>query len=304
MNKKTIFQFVAIMIFAFNISCSDSLKTGWDYQVDNPLNTDITFKVDNDEYTIPAKSMQTIKISQGKHTLTYNGSSVNFVTKVNSNKYVTILNPTLSNYMLHAIFYVRKDASNQNMDDLYEKYSHEYQSGDVVVKLPVKVINTLIIEKQHHEWAYGLDEEVKEEIGARQGTQKVYTKLYREQDYIHEFAKEWPAGWIKFPVNSKALNEQAPYVFPTASLMCDCDVYNDKVKEYEGKWNKMIADPSNIFQDVAQLSHDASTNVIAEYSEIYRKCSKGENSAAFEEAKDRLSKEMNYLTDASTFIVK
>lgn len=66
----------------------------------------------------------------------------------------------------------------------------------------------------------------------------------------------------------------------------------------------MIADPSNIFQDVAQLSHDASTNVIAEYSEIYRKCSKGENSAAFEEAKDRLSKEMNYLTDASTFIVK
>lgn len=304
MNKKTIFQFFAMIIFTLSISCTDNLKPGWAYQVDNPLDKDISIKVDNNEYTIPANSMKTITISQGKHTLTYNGNSVNFVTKVNSNKYVTIMNPTLSNYMLHAHFYVRKDASNNSIEDLYNKYSHEYQSGDVVVKLPVEVLNGLFIEKEHHGWVFGLHEEAKEEIGARQGSKKVYTKLYRENDYIKEFAKEWPAGWAKFPVNSKPLSEQPAYIFPTEYLISDCNALNEKIKEYEDKWNKIIADPSDIFQEVAKLSSNATNNVISEFSEIYSKCSAGQNGAAFREVKDRLDEEMNYLTYASTFIIE
>lgn len=303
---------MVLIILGLNISCSNTyrLQPKWEYQVDNPLSTDITIKVDNSKYKIPAKSTLPIKLSQGKHTLTYNGSSVNFVTKVNSNKNVTIMNPTLSNYMIYSIIYVKKEAKNNSVSEYAPLYNNEYQlDKGGVVELPVKVLNSLFIDRANYHWTYGLDEEMKAKVDPSASPKEraliLYriepTKLYREEDYIKEFSKEWPAYWPKFPVNSKPLSEQTPYIFPTLSLITDCDV---KVKEYEGKWNKIIANPSDVFHDVEKLSHDVASAVVDESGDINKKYSIRRYNTDFKTAKDELNKEIKYLTNASSFIVK
>ncbi len=309
MNKKTIFQLLAVILIVLNTSCGNSFQKTWKYQVDNPLNTDIIIRIDEKEYTIPSLSTQEIGITQGKHTLTYNGTSVNFVTKVNSNKSITIINPTLSNYMLHANFYISEKAGDDNdMSILYDENSYEYKSDSGTVRLPVRVFNTLFIEQQQGViWSFGLDEDAKSEINTRStGKKLVHYKLYREAAYKAEFAGELPSG-IVFPVNSTKLSEQPAYVFPTESLMSDCDAFNNFVKDLASRWDKIIANPSDIFQDVAKLSYDVVIEQ-GQRSKLNQQCSTrfnpGRDDKEYKEALRKLSDEVRYLSDATSFIVK
>lgn len=307
MKTKLSFRLLAALLVLFSTSCLDSLKPGWKYLVDNPLDTDIVIQIDQKEYTIPARTTQPISISQGRHTLTYNGSSVDFVTKVNSNKSVTIMNPTLSNYMLHANFYIQRNARNKDIAAVYDENSYEYQSDSGLVKLPVRVLNLLFIDKTHHHWAFGLEDDVKSELSSSYpGKKKVFHKLYRESDYKKEFPEEVAIG-VVFPINSKKLSEQPAYVFPAGSFMCDCDALNAFVEDLESRWNKMIADPSNIFQDVAKLSYDV-TAEFGQNSKSSQQCSTqfnpGRDDKELKETLSRLSEETRYMSDASTFIVK
>lgn len=304
MSRKTIFQFWIVALLLSTVSCDDVLKSSWEYQIDNPLDTEIVIKIDEKEYTIPAKTTQDVKITEGKHTLTYNGSSVNFVTKANSQKSVTVMNPTLSNYMLHAYFYISEKARTNDVSALYEANSYTYNSDAGIVQLPVKVLNALFIEKNHDNWALGLDQDAKSEIRSSvPGKKKVFCKLYREAEYMEELAEELPEG-IVFPVNKLKLSEQPAYVFPTESFLCDCEVANEFVRDLESRWKKMIADPSDIFQDVGRLSYDA----VVETTSMDRECGEqfnpGRDDKAYKEAWKRLSREMKYLTDASSFIVE
>ncbi|MCD7900460.1 MAG: hypothetical protein LUH22_11470 [Bacteroides sp.] len=304
-TKTILYHFLFATLIFLNVSCGDSFKPSWEYQVDNPLDTEIAIQIDGKEYKIPARTTQPIPITQGKHTLTYNGSSVNFVTKVNSNKSVTIMNPTLSNYMLHGYFYINEKAKNKDIQYIYDQNSYEYTSDGGLIKLPVRVLNTLFIDRAHTSWTFGLDEEVKDALNTRSPSKKmVFHKLYRESDYLKELAEELPAG-VVFPLNTRKLSEQTPYTFPTESFLTDCEEANACIKEMEDRWNKMIANPSDIFQDVAQLSFYALSEG---RSKMMQACSTqfnpGKDDKEFQDMLKRLSKEMTYLTDASSFIVK
>lgn len=285
----------------------DDMKPKWEYLVDNPLDTDLAISIDNKAYTIPAKTTQPIGLTQGKHTLTYNGSSVHFVTKINSNKSVTIMNPTLSNYMLHSHFYVRESAKDKSLEDIYNENSVEYQVNGGFVRLPVRVLNTLFIEKTHTPWMFGLDEEIKEEMSlSYSAKQNALEKIYREADYRTKFAETLPEGII-FPVNRLKLSEQPAYVFPIESLTSDCDAANAYMKELEEKWNKIISNPDNIFQDVGKLYYEAGLQQTPG-SELNKQCSSqfnpGRDDKAFKAALKRMSNVLKYLSDGSTFIVK
>ena len=307
MNFKLVIQFIIAMSIILCTSCIDNLGPGWEYQVDNPLDKEIVIKIDKKEYTIPAQTTQNIELGQGKHTLTYDGSSVNFVTKVNSNKSVTIMNPTLSNYMLHANFYIRTNVKNKDISAVFDANSYEYNSDIGTVKLPVRVLNTLFIEKRHTNWSFGLEDDVKEKVGSSYpGKKKVFHKLYREAQYMKDLAEEIPAGTV-FPVNSKKLSEQPPYVFPIESLMSDCDAANEFAKNLESRWKKTIADPSDIFQEVAALGFDTTVEQ-GQQSKLAKACSTqfnpGHDDKPFKEAMKRMSRVTKYLVDASSFIVE
>lgn len=306
MSASKLHRILLIFSVIFISACSNS-KPVWEYLADNPLEADIIIKIDDKEYTIPAKSSLPIGITQGKHTLTYKGNSVNFVTKVNSNKSVTIMNPTLSNYMLHANFYVMENVQDKSVDNIYDENSVEYQANSGIVKLPVQVLNTLFLEKAHTPWMFGLDENAKDQISVSYAhKQNVIRKLYREQDYKKEFAGELPEGII-FPTNTKRLSEQPAYTFPAQSLECDCNAANNYMKELESSWQSIISNPDNIYQDLAKLYSETSRQQTAS-SELKKQCGSrfnpGLDDKAFSEALSRMSEEMKYLSDASSFIVK
>ncbi|NDV57295.1 hypothetical protein D0T85_04130 [Bacteroides sp. 519] len=215
------------------------------------------------------------------------------------------MNPTLSTYMLHANFYISEKARNNNIDHIYEENSYEYNSDEGVVKLPVKILNTLFIDRTHSHWAFGLDEEAKETVGTRSGSQKiVYHKIYRAADYYKEFADELPAG-VVFAVNTKKLSEQPPYKFPVESLQSDCDVANAAIKELADKCDGIIANPENIFQDIALLAHYALTETRTKMNEgCSAQFNPGRDDKEFKEVLKKMNDEMTYLTNATTFIVK
>lgn len=304
MKKKTLLQLAAAFLMVTMASCGDSFKETWTYQVDNPLESEITIKIDDKEYAIPAKTSSEVKLTQGKHTLTYDGSSVNFVTKVNSNKHTTIMNPTLSNYIMYAYFYVRENAKNDDITALYERSSREYQSDAGIVKLPAKVIHTLFIEQTHNDWQFGLDEGAKEAMrSTTPGTKKVLYKIYREDEFKKEHAEELPEGII-FPTNTQKLSAQPVYTFPTEELLCDCDAANEFVKELAERLDQILADPSDIFQAVGRWYYDA----ISGQSGIDQQCSTRFNperdDKAYKEAMSKLSKASKFVSNSSSFIVK
>lgn len=303
MNRNIIIKVLLAAFIGIISACGDT-GPKWDYLVDNPLSQDISINIDGKDYKIPAKTTETIGLSQGKHTLTYNGSSVNFVTKINSNKSVTLMNPTLSNYMMHAYIYIR-EGSDSSGQKLYNDNTREYQSEQGAVRLPVRVLNTLFIDKVHNNWAFFLDEDAKETVRTSSPKKAtVFRKLYREADYLNDFASELPAGVI-FPKNAQTLSEQPAYVFPIDALMSDCDASNQAIKEIDARWQKMIADPSDIFQGTAKLAFDVTSDLHNKLSKACRtQYNPGRDETQFKAALDRLHKETRYLTDSSTFIVK
>lgn len=303
MKKNIIFIFLLAMLTSITSSCLD-VGPKWEYLVDNPLNNEITIKIDDKEYKIPANTTEIIKLTQGKHTLSYNGSSANFVTKVNSNKYLTIMNPTLSNYLIYSKIYIKEGYRITGRQE-YESYMHEYNSDQGIVRLPIEVLNTLFIDKANIPWTFGLDEDFTDTVSST-SPYKVRTvrKIYRETDYLNNFGQELPAK-IVFPKNTKKLNEQPPYVFPAESFISDCDEFNKVAKELEIRWQKMIAEPANIFQDAASLGFDLASSF---RNRLNKACSTQYNpnrdETQFEAAFKRLSQETSYISGASTFIVK
>lgn len=305
MKKSTFLTLAAALLMGLATSCGDGFKETWAYQVDNPLEAEITVRIDDKEYDIPAKSSQEVKLTQGKHTLTYNGSSVNFVTKVNSNKHTTIMNPTLSNYIMYAYFYVRENAKNDDVTALYERSSREYQSDEGIVKLPAKVVHSLFIEQSHNDWQFGLDQDAKAEMrSSNPGTKKVLYKLYREAKFKETHAEELPAGII-FPTNSLKLSEQPAYTFPTEKLLCDCDAANEFVTELAERLEEILAEqPSDAFQAVGRWYYDA----ISGQGGIDQQCSTRFNperdDKAYKEAMSKLSAESKFVSNSSSIIVK
>lgn len=289
-----------------NSSCGDMFKETWEYLADNPLDKEITLQIDGKEYAIPAKTTKSIKLEQGKHTLTYNGASVNFVTKVNSNETVTLLNPTLSNYLLNAQFYVKEGAKNDDVSRLYKESCREYQSEEGTVELPVKVLNSLFIEKSQNEWMFGLDEDAREQIRSGKinpGSKHVFYKLYREVDYRSEMAEELPKG-VVFPSNPNTLANQPVYAFPIKKLTSDCDAANEYFKEMGERVDNIIANPDDIFQEMGRLLHGTLMDLNSLDSECSTKNNPDRDDSMYKAAIKEMHKEIKYLSYVSTFITK
>lgn len=226
---KSIIQLSTMLLLMFYTSCDTLPKDMIEYQIDNPLDHEIVVSIDEKEYNIPSgRGMLFLRLKQGRHTLAYDGDTVSFIIKVNpKNRPAVIVNPTLSNYMLHT-YHIDKWSN----DTCYISHSHgyEYQSEEGMVRLPVSVENSFFIEvKDYRGWSFGPNkgkpEVANKEVPPvdyklyryRSIDKNLLLRIYREADYLAEFDKDLPEG-IVFPVNSKKLSEQPVYKLDDESL--------------------------------------------------------------------------------------
>lgn len=296
-QKPNLLRLVTVCVLMVLLaSCSDST---WEYTADNPLDTDISFTIDGKEYTIPAGGSIQIGLTQGRHSLTYNGSTANFVTKVMVNKGESILNPTLSNYIVHNYIYVK--SQNINVEDTYMENSYEYPTNEGIVRWPARVLNTLVFDRGVEDWNFGLEREASENVGVRSAGSSdiVFPKIYREADYLKKYADELPVGLV-FSKNDHKLNEQAVYEFPKEALYTDCESWNDWMDRLAERMSRYLSDPSNAFHDINGVQFD----ILNEHRNYRRECNPDNTNEQMNKASEKLFQEAKILGESSTFIVR
>lgn len=146
--------------------------------IDNPTTAEISVKIDETEYKIPAKSNVTAKIGYGKHTASLNGENVgefdhqrdDIITlfdKVFELKH-SIVNPTEMPYVLD---------------------THMY-GGSGSNGIEPKILEGLYISHREHFWHYTLGEKAPSSIstGRRGGSSTIYKRqIWRFEDYAKEY---------------------------------------------------------------------------------------------------------------------
>lgn len=181
-----------LLVSAVQLSCS-GLSKGT-YWVDNPTNKEIKVAIDDVECTIPANSGLDVEIEYGKHTLKYDGQSINMFVKGSADNKV-IINPTQSNYVNYAQLYVVDGTDEDTFNRFYEGFiaangdSLNFKVGEDTMKMfaPMKVYNDLFIENTVNSWDYALDEAFPSNATIFTDTGKHYQtskkKIFREKEF-------------------------------------------------------------------------------------------------------------------------
>ncbi len=103
------------------VGCFESsLLDRW---IDNPAINEIKLTIDGNELTIPAQSGIEYKFDYGKHTLTYNNDSLNFIVKPAKFGTTSFINSTQSNYFINTVVYSTSNVSQESMIKFHKKSS-------------------------------------------------------------------------------------------------------------------------------------------------------------------------------------
>lgn len=141
--------------------------------IDNPTTAEISVKIDETEYKIPAKSNVTAKIGYGKHTASLNGENVGEFDHQRDDMVVlfdkifelkhSVLNPTKQDYILETLVY-----------------------GGTSIPDP-KVINDLYISQRDNHWHYAIDETAPTTITSKRRGSITKYKIWRSEDFTKEY---------------------------------------------------------------------------------------------------------------------
>lgn len=144
--------------------------------IDNPTDQAITFQLNGKDYTLGAKSNQTVKLPDGEHKITIEGEEFSFTKEnlLNQDNAVlaalsgdphAILNPTRSDYVLAHQMYGDWPDSAWPEDKFYE--------GELFFQVYAD---------------YGLNADLPHTLSLSKRTSYVVqTKIFRIEDYIKEF---------------------------------------------------------------------------------------------------------------------
>ena len=180
-----------------------------DCWIDNPAINEIKLTIDGNELTIPAQSGIEYKFDYGKHTLTYNNDSLNFIVKPAKFGTTSFINPTQSNYFINTVVYSTSNVSQEEYDKISQKelknLSVMVDGEQAEIELPTVEINDVFINKMDTNWDYSFDEPFPKKLSQKLNLPKdsYYfedkRKLYREMDFLDYLKNDGEDEAISFP---------------------------------------------------------------------------------------------------------
>lgn len=228
MNTKNLnFVLITSLCLLLLSSCSGNLfnNTSDSFWIDNPLDKEITIKIDDKELKIPAKSGIKEKISFGTHELTYNESTIKFIAK--PTHYSVVMNPTLSNYIAYPeiYYYSESETAQKRGEILLNSYARDYEFTDgITEKVPMRVFNSLFIENVDGKWDYDIETPFPEDITTNVAqnvslSADMKVKLFREKDFIDHIGSD---PGLRQPEYNKLSDLPTQYVVEEQYLNFDC----------------------------------------------------------------------------------
>ncbi|MFQ1008460.1 hypothetical protein B6D12_05030 [Gilliamella apicola] len=180
-----------------------------DCWIDNSAINEIKLTIDGNELTIPAQSGIEYKFDYGKHTLTYNNDSLNFIVKPAKFGTTSFINPTQSNYFITTVVYSTSNVSQEEYDKISQKdlknLSVMVDGEQAEIELPTVEINDVFINKMDTNWDYSFDEPFPKKLSQKLNLPKdsYYfedkRKLYLEMDFLDYLKNDGEEEAISFP---------------------------------------------------------------------------------------------------------
>lgn len=228
------------------VGCFDSnpLESGSvDRWIDNPTANEIKVSIDGKELIIPAKSGINYTFDYGKHSLSYNNQTINFMAKPAIVSNSGFINPTQSNYILLTTYYT-------NNQQVYEKMiASKLKNVPIIIngeqteiELPINVVNDVFIERNKTPWDYSIDEALPDSVTVKGENQyqSQRRKLYREDEFLKTL--DIPENEkVSFPYQPKNFADLPKVVMPTISLdSITCKKGREFVDTQVKDWNKFF----------------------------------------------------------------
>lgn len=218
-------------------------------QIDNPTDKEIKVSIDGNELVIPAKSSVNHTFEYGKHQLTYNGQSLNFIVKPTKSYNDGFINPTQSNYYMYQAYYSTKGQTRKNeMIKNVKTFQVTINGEPWDIELPVKIINDVFIERYYGKygvaWSYGINDKLPEQISFEKSTTSapIRYKLFREADFIEYLAKtDEELKTLQFPNQPKKYADLTKHIVPNINIAdIKCDEGREFVKQHLADWNNLF----------------------------------------------------------------
>lgn len=257
MNSRTVcYSLITLFFLAFS-SCTNSgkypqSKLIW---IDNPTNAEISIKLDETNYTIPAVSTIDLDLPIGKHQLTYNGQSVNFVSKYCDQG--MILNPTLSTYIYYGELFIEDGVNyEEEWNKLAKDILTDYQLSDsTIVQLPFQITNDLFIEQYKYYWQYDINTPFPKGVSIQEGTGFSKSIMMKKMFRKDEFVSYLKAEEIELPTDlnlegnsPKTLGELEPFQIVDLSITYPCDETNKMLKSVAQQFDSLSVIPAEDLQ--------------------------------------------------------
>lgn len=281
---------LAVLLTSCDYNNTVRPKTFW---MDNPTSSSITVVIDETNYELPANSGVNVELNFGKHSMTYNGETINFVVKPNDQN--CVINPTLSNYIFFNEIYVVEGKEDKAAAE-YEKTKDAYlyplvlENNDTI-SVPFKVIqNTLFIEQYQYYWHFGVTEpytDVRLDMGGTSSATINRSKLFRESDFIDYVGKEkLPEGFVIKPSTMK-LGELPVYELVPSAVIAGCPFIKDDLEKIKAKFDSL-----QIMTDGARFRTLTSYELYNNMGDVWHKSLKVKDEGA-----DDCGKSIKFLLD-------
>ena len=281
--KKIIYSLLLVCSI-FLVGCFESSTTGNSIirLIDNPTDKEIKVAIDGNELVIPAKSSVNHTFEYyGKHQLTYNGQSLNFIVKPTKSYNDGFINPTQSNYYMYQAYYSTKGQTRKNeMIKNVKTFQVTINGEPWDIELPVKIINDVFIERYYGKygvaWSYGINDKLPEQISFEKSTSSapIRYKLFREADFIEYLAKtDEELKTLQFPNQPKKYADLTKHIVPNINIAdIKCDEGREFVKQHLADWNNLFTLKGDEFTKLH--SQIISSDTYKKSSNIYDKCIK------------------------------
>lgn len=253
------------------VACGKATSSkGNDYWIDNPTSNEITVKIDEQEFIIPAESNVVANLSWGKHTMDYNGERINFFCKPGGNNVEqaqTFINPTQSNYVIYNQLFLVADnpRATEEFVNWFLRENRDsiiYYEGGKKQKdlLPFSVDNSLFVTKSNISWDLFLNEELPNDLLIRnpfvikdnnevvennnlQGDrfQESKKKLFREKDFW-AYCKIADSIDLRLATNQLKYNDYHPIHIKLSKInTVKGEKYQNYFRDLESKTNEWLS---------------------------------------------------------------